>query len=107
MALRQKTWGVFIRPYMTYAGEILPQRGTVSIVDPCQNSGGSTKYTTLNGGESYMLYNSKNEAHKNPITSFEVAKAVVKEVMDDLGYSINDIILTEIVPKDHMILPIA
>ena len=98
MNLRQKTWGVFIRPYIEYSGDKLVHRGQVSIQNPCQSGGSCKEYSVLKGGEAYMLYETR--------TSFVEVRKLVKEVMDELGYSKNDIIVTEIIPVDHIITPL-
>ena len=102
MNLRQKQWGVFIKPYTTESGRALPYDGEPYRVSSCQRSSSScTDYTKLEGGAAYMLYKSKN--NDNPTSSYVIAKEIVKEVMDDLGYSKNDIIVTEITPTDYLV----
>lgn len=100
MNLRQKTWGIFIKPYITYGGDKLVHRGAASVVNPCQSyNSNCTSYTALQGGEIYALYKQS--------TSFVEVRKIVKEIMDDLGYSQKDIVVTEIIPVDHIITPLA
>ena len=98
MNLRQKTWGIFIRPYFQYGGDNLVHRGSVSTPSPCKGSAQCTPYVTLQGGTPYMLHET--------CTSFVEARRIVKRVMDELGYSKNDIVVTEIIPVDHIITPL-
>lgn len=111
--LRQKTWAVMIRPYSHYSGDMLVHRGPVLRTGACQNPNNDcTEYDALKGGEGgeaecWMKYESPTPEYANPITSFAIAREVVKEVMDDLGYSIHDIMLTEVIPKDHYVTPLA
>lgn len=100
-SLRQKTYGIFIRPYIQYGGDRLVQRGTLSVPSPCQNRQAEcTAYVTVKDGENWVLY--KGEY----FTSFSLLKLRTKEVMDTLGYSKNDIRITEIIPLDHIITPL-
>ena len=111
--LRQKTWAVMIRPYSEFGGDYLVHRGNVMRVAACQDkTTNETEYDSLKGGEGgesecWMKYESPTPEYANPITSFAIAREVVKEVMDTLGYSINDIMLTEVIPKDHYVTPLA
>jgi hypothetical protein len=101
-SLRQKTYGVFIRPYIMFGGEVLPRRGNLYTVNPCQPSGAScTAYSNALGGEAWMLY--KGEY----LTSFAIVRERVKEIMDELGYSKNDIHVCEVVPIDNIVTPLA
>lgn len=100
-SLRQKTYGIFIRPYIEYGGDRLVQRGSLSVLSPCQNPGATCpSYATVKDGENWVLY--KGEY----FTSFSLLKLRVKEVMDKLGYSKNDIRITEVIPLDHIITPL-
>lgn len=93
--LRQKMWGVFIRPYQTLKGENIAYRDPL-YVRSLQVAAG---YTEALGGEGWMLYRKS--------TSFVLVREIVKQVMDDLGFSKNDILVTEIVPTDHVVTPLA
>jgi len=98
--LRQKTYGIFIRPYVSYGGDLLVQRGDLKVLSPCQNSKADCpQYSNVQGGEAWMLYKSS--------TSFIVIRGIVKEVMDELGYRKDDIMVVEIIPFDHVITPLA
>lgn len=96
--LRQKTWGIFIKPYMNYGGDKLVYRGGVSAQSPCRGNSACQPYEVLLGGEGYML-------HKTT-TSFVEVRKIVKTVMDELGYSRHDILVTEIIPINHIITPL-
>ena len=100
MNLRQKTWGVYIRPYIEYGGDKLVQRGSnLSVQSPCQDRNQNcTQYIAVKGGEVYAL-------HKTT-TSFVELRRMVRETMDELGYSINDIVVTEIIPISNLITPL-
>lgn len=98
-SLRQKTYGIFIRPYIDYGGDKLVQRGNTYVVSPCQRTE-CTIYTAVKDGESWMLY--KGEY----LTSFSLVRKRVKEIMDNLGYSKNDILVTEVIPFDHIVTPL-
>ncbi|WP_129596044.1 hypothetical protein [Anaerophilus nitritogenes] len=97
--LRQRTWGIFIKPYIEYGGDKLVQRKGVTVQSPCHYGGGCPSYSTVQGGEPYMLF--------DKATSFIEIKEKVKKCMDDLGYSKHDILITEIIPFDHIITPLA
>lgn len=94
--LRQKTWGVFVRPYQLFSGVNHVSKGAVYV--PTLGVGGSG-YTTALGGESWML--------NATATSFTEIRAAVKKVMDELGIPKGDILITEIVPFDHVITPLS
>lgn len=101
-SLRQKTWGVFIRPYVSYGGDRIVQRGALYVTSPCQLTNLSyTQYTAVKDGQGWMLY--KGEY----LTSFPMVRERVKEIMDELGYSKNDIHVCEIVPIDNIVTPLA
>lgn len=93
--LRQKTWGVFIKPYLERAGENVVIRGSLYCNDPFTAAG----FTAAKGGVGWMLHQTA--------TSFAETRDIVKTVMDDLGYSKNDILVTEIIPVDHIVTPLA
>lgn len=98
--LRQKTYGVFIKPYISYGGDLLVQQGDLKVQSPCQNSNVScTQYSNVQGGKAWMLYKSS--------TSFTIIREIVKGIMDDLGYRKDDIMVTEIIPFDHIVTPLA
>ena|GEM_PF-5774392 len=99
-SLRQKTYGIFIRPYVEYGGDKLIQRGGLSVRHPCQ-TGGTIVYTTVKDGESWILY--KGEL----LTSYTLVRERVKEIMDELGYSTKDMHITEIIPTDIIVTPLA
>ena len=99
--LRQKTYGVFIRPYFEFSGDrIIHRNPTIRIDGPCPAVGGGNRpQVTLVGGEAYMLnYTS---------TSFTKIRERVKELMNEIGFSINDIYVAEIVPINHIITPLS
>lgn len=98
--LRQKTYGVFIKPYFEYAGDRIVHRGNILTRHPCQSTNSSTVvYATLLGGDAYMLnYTS---------TSFPKIRIRVKELMDEIGLSIDDILVTEITPVNLMVTPLS
>lgn len=99
-SLRQKTWGIFIKPYIEFQGDKLVQRGNLSVLAPCQNSNVCPSYTSVKDGEAWVLY--KGEY----LTSFSLVRKRVKEIMDDLGYSKHDILITEVTPFDHVVTPL-
>jgi hypothetical protein len=92
--LRQKTWGIFIKPYIEYSGDKLVQKGNLSVSHPCQ----ADSHVTVQGGEAYMLYATS--------TSFIELREKVKECMDELGYSKNDILIVEMITFDHIVTPL-
>lgn len=98
--LRQKTYGIFIRPYVKYGGDLLVQRGELKVSSPCPNPNASCpQYSNVEGGEGWMLYKTE--------TSFTITRERVKEVMDELGYRKEDIMVAEIIPFDHVVTPLA
>lgn len=100
-SLRQKTYGVFIRPYIEFGGDRLIERGKLSAASPCVNTSSSCpQYIQVKDGENWVLY--KGEY----ITSYALVRERVKEIMDNLGYSKNDIIVSEVIPLDHIITPL-
>lgn len=99
-SLRQKTYGIFIRPYIDFGGDKLVQRGKTYVVGPCQQRNEPTSYMAVKDGEAWMLY--KGEY----LTSFSLVRKRVKEIMDNLGYSKNDILVTEVIPFDHIVTPL-
>ena len=101
-SLRQKTYGVFIRPYIDYGGDRVVWNGNVMILHPCQQSGAQCpSYVAAKDGSPWMLYKDKY------LTSFALVRETVKELMDEKGYSKNDIRVTEIVPIDNIVTPLS
>jgi len=101
-SLRQKTYGVFIRPYIDYGGDRITWRGNVMILHPCQQSTAQCpSYVAAKDGSAWMLY--KNEY----LTSFALVRERVKEIMDDLGISRHDIHVAEVIPIDNIVTPLS
>lgn len=99
--IRQKTYEIFIRPYLKYKDNILIYKEKVYIQtqDLSGISGGAFKeYTVAQGGESWLLY-------KDNITSLSIAQQEVKKLMDTLGYPREAIKLRETIPLDYIIAP--
>lgn len=91
--LRQRTWGVFVRPYVMYKERPHTATGTLKTTAPC--TGGDTP---AQGGEAWML---------NKITtSFPEVREFVKDLMET-GILHEDIMVTEIIPTDYVITPLA
>lgn len=97
--LRQKTYGIFIRPYIEYGGDRLIQRGGAMVKHPCRGNATCQPYATLLGGEPYML--------NFVSTSFVEIRIKLKELMDEIGLSMDDIIVSEIIPTNHIVTPFA
>ncbi len=99
--LRQRTWGVYIRPYVEFGGDNIVQRGKVFVPSPCPGDSDCIPYIQVKDGEPWILYKGKY------LTSFILVRELVKEIMDELGYSINDIVVNEVIPVDHIVTPLA
>jgi hypothetical protein len=104
-SLRQKTYGIFIRPYVEFGGDNLVQRGSLYVVTPCQpNNANCVSYTAVKGGQGWVLYDdAKNGMYH---TSFAIIREIIKDIMDTLGYSKNDILVTEVSPIDTIVTPL-
>lgn len=91
--IRQKTYDIFIKPYT----EIV--QGTESGIaihkDPVYIAGGKA---ILQGGKCWMLY-------KGDITSLSIAQKEIKNLMDTLGFTRENIKLRQAVPLDYVIAP--
>lgn len=96
MGIRQKTYAIFIKPYVSYNGDRIIHRGSVYIRTPGSNN--QNDYTTVQKGETWMLY-------ENNITSLTIAQQKIKTLMDTLGYPKADIKITEVLPLDFLITP--
>ena len=91
--LRQITWGIFVRPYVMYQDR--PHAATGALKTTALCSGGDT---TAQGGEPWML--------NKMTTSFPEVREIVKELMD-MGILHEDIKVTQIIPTDFVITPLA
>lgn len=91
--LRQRTWGVFVRPYVMYQERPHTVSGSLKTTALC--SGGET---TAQGGTAWML--------NKVTTSFPQVREIVKGLMDN-GTLHEDIMVTEIIPTDFVITPLA
>lgn len=102
-SLRQKSYGIFIRPYINFSGDFLVKREEFFVPSPCQKTGECKKYSQIDGngeGSVWILYENKY------YTSFSEMKEKVKFIMDELGYTKNDMKISEIIPLDTIITPI-
>lgn len=91
--LRQRTWGVFVKPYVIYQDKPYVKNDPLKTTGVC--NGGET---TALGGEPWML----NEV----TTSFPRVREIVRELMET-GMLHEDIMVTEIIPTDYVITPLA
>jgi hypothetical protein len=100
-SLRQKTYGIFIRPYVEFNGDRLIQRGNLYVRTPCQPCDYECpSYSSVKDGQGWILY--QDEYH----TSFPIIREKIKEIMDTLGYSKKDILVTEVIPIDTIVTPL-
>ena len=91
--LRQVTWGVFVHPYVMYQDKPYSKTDPLKTTGVC--NGGET---TALGGEAWML----NEV----TTSFPKVREIVRGLME-MGMLHEDIMVTEIIPTDYVITPLA
>lgn len=91
-SIRQKTWGVFIKPYTDFKGDMYVHNGSVSFPSPSSGS-----YVAALGGEPFMLYKTAS--------SFAELRDIIKEVFDELGQ--NKIKVCEIIPTDYIVTPLS
>lgn len=97
--LRQRTWKVMSKPFAEFNGDNYVHRGNVSFPSPCQPCGGSCPSYLSPKGEAWIEFKTT--------TSFVEVREAVKELMDNYGISRKDILVTEVIPVDHIITPIA
>lgn len=93
-SIRQKAWGVFVKPYSELKGDKYINREGVMFTNP---TGGGT-YIAAQGGEPYMLYKTT--------TSFAELRKIVKEALDVLEQNRNLIKVCEIIPIDYLVTPL-
>lgn len=98
--LRQKTFGIFIKPYITIGSETAGKEQNVTSTEKIRGGvpGVPGDHTFL-GGSPWMLYRTT--------TSFVEARKIVKYVMDEIGHDQDEIMVTEIIPTDHIITPLS
>jgi len=104
-SLRQKTYGLFVRPYINYGGDRIVIRTGASVLHPCQPSGATCPaYAPLQGGAGatvWMLY--KNQTY----TSFALLREAIKELQEELGYMRGDYYVAEVIPTDNIVTPLS
>lgn len=96
--LRQRTWEVKTKPFTTFGTDYYTHHGDVSFIHPCQTGGSCPSYVSVNG-EAWITFKTT--------TSFAEVREAVKELMDQFGISRFDIQVTELIPIDHIITPLA
>lgn len=97
--LRQRTWKVMTKPFSEFNGDKIVYRQNISFPSPIPNCGGGCPNYLTAQGEAWVQF--------KETTSFIEVREAVKELMDVYGISRNDILVTEAIPIDHIITPIA
>lgn len=97
--LRQKTYGVFTKPYSMAHNVRVINQGTVSRVPNPATPTSPTSSVVMRDGEPWMLnYTS---------TSFTKIRARVKELIGGSEFSLDDIIVTELISVNILVTPLA
>lgn len=97
--LRQKTFGIFIKPYKEVGSEANGNLQNMTCGESIQGLIPYVGMAYVSGGSPWMLYRTT--------TSFVEARKIVKYVMDEIGHDQDEIMVTEIIPTDHVITPLS